>query len=311
MPLFSIIIPTYNRAHLITKTVDSVLSQSFRDYEIVVIDDKSTDNTEEVMQPYIRNQAVRYFRNEQNSERAISRNRGIDEARGQYISLLDSDDILFPECLQHAANFLSSNPACRFFHCQYVFVNESHEILSRQMYPSSRNTFRNILTGNYVSNIGFFLHADTARKLRVDENPVLRGVEDYDFVIRAIAECGGAERIESYDCGILMHPQRSVFTDDWDFIYQRTMAFLQKQLNSDYFRQHYWPYRDILASHLYLYLTASSAIRKRTGKGIYYLWKAAKTRPSVLITGNFWKHFFVVIKYSVFNYKIAANSKKD
>lgn len=309
MPLFSIIIPTYNRAHLIAKTVDSVLAQTFKDYEIVVIDDKSTDNTEEVLQPYINNQSVRYFKNEQNSERAISRNRGIDEAKGKYISLLDSDDILFPDCLAHAATFLSSNSDCRFFHCQYVFVNEEHKVMSRQTYPRSENDFKNILTGNYISNIGFFLETGTARKLRVDENPMFRGVEDYDFVIRVIAECGGAKRIDSYDCGILMHPQRSVFTDDWRFIHNRTMAFLDKQLNADYFKKYYWPYRDILTSHLYLYLTASLAIRRKSRKAMYYLWKATKSRPSIIFSRNFWKHFFVVMKYSVTNNKISAETK--
>jgi glycosyltransferase involved in cell wall biosynthesis len=299
MALFSIIIPTYNRAHLIAKTIDSVLGQTFKDYEIIVIDDKSTDSTYEVVKPYIENRSIRYFLNEQNSERAVSRNRGIDEAKGKYISLLDSDDILFPGCLEGAAELLLQYPDCRFFHCKYVFINEKSEIISRQSYPKSDNAFKEIMKGNYISNIGFFLDAETARKLRVDENPIFRGVEDYDFIIRTIAECGGAKKIDRFDCGVLMHPQRSVFTDDWDFTYRRTMTFIQKQLSGDYFKQHFWPYRNILVSHLYLYLTAFLAIRKRTVKASSFLVKAFKSRPSILFSSVFWRHLFVIAKYRI------------
>jgi glycosyltransferase involved in cell wall biosynthesis len=299
MPLFSIIIPTYNRGHLIAKTVDSVLAQTCKDYEIIVIDDKSTDNTYEVLQPYIKNQSIRYFLNEQNSERAISRNRGIDEAKGKYISLLDSDDILFPGCLTAASELLLKYPDCNFFHGKFVFINEKQEIISKQTYPEPGNVYKEIMKGNYISNIGFFLKAETAKELRVDENPVFRGVEDYDFIIRAIAVCGGARMIDRYDCAVLMHPQRSVFTDEWDFTYRRTMAFMQKQLSSDYFRQHYWPYRNILVSHLYLYLTAFLAIRKKTGKAATYLYKAFKSRPSILFSAIFWRHVVVIAKYMV------------
>jgi glycosyltransferase involved in cell wall biosynthesis len=299
MPLFSIIIPTYNRGHLISKTVESVLSQSFKDYEIIVIDDKSTDNTFDVLQPYIKKQSIRYFLNEKNSERAVSRNRGIDEAKGKFISLLDSDDVLFPDCLQHAAEVISKDPGFGFFHCKYVLINEKDEIISKQLYPSPNNVYKEIMKGNYVSNIGFFLNAEVARKLRVDENPLFRGVEDYDFIIRAIAECGGIKRIDSYDCGVLMHPQRSVFTDEWDFTYRRTMAFMQKQLEADYARQYYWPYRSLLVSHLYLYLAAFLAIRKKTGKSLSYLFKALKSRPAILFSGNFWRHLLVIIKFAL------------
>ena len=309
MPLFSIIVPTYNRAHLITKTIDSVLAQTFRDYEIIVIDDKSTDNTYDVLRLYIKNQSVHYFLNEQNYERAISRNRGIDEAKGKYISLLDSDDILFPDCLKHAAEFLSANPNCVFFHCKYVFVNEKHEIIDKQTYPKSDNAFKEIMKGNYISNIGFFLLTETARKLRVDENPEFRGVEDYDFIIRAIAESGGAKKIDHYDCGVLMHPQRSVFTDDWNFIRHRTIAFMQKQLTSDYFRQYYWPYRDVLKTHLYMYLSSHSATRKKAGKAAAYLFKVLKTSPTMIFSKAFWKHVLVVIKYRVRSIKFSNEAQ--
>ena len=93
----SVIIPTFNRRDYITTALDSVLAQTYKDYEIVIIDDGSSDDTKEVLRPY--QEAIRYFYQE---NRGISgaRNRGIRESRGDYIALLDSDDYWLPEKLE-------------------------------------------------------------------------------------------------------------------------------------------------------------------------------------------------------------------
>ena len=98
-PYFSIVIPTYNRAHSILKGIKSILSQSFQDFEIIIIDDASKDNTEKVVQE-IKDTRVRYFRNEANLERCLSRNKGIELAKGKYICFLDSDDYHLPNHLE-------------------------------------------------------------------------------------------------------------------------------------------------------------------------------------------------------------------
>tara|TARA_B100001287_G_scaffold72444_1_gene60076 strand:- start:8786 stop:9667 length:882 start_codon:yes stop_codon:yes gene_type:complete len=90
MPLFSIIIPTYNRESLIRKAIDSVLIQTFEDFEIIIIDDGSTDNTCEVVKNY-KDQRIKYIYQE-NAERSAARNNGIKNAKGKYICFLDSDD---------------------------------------------------------------------------------------------------------------------------------------------------------------------------------------------------------------------------
>ncbi len=97
-PFFSIIIPTYNRSHSIVFAIESILEQTFQDFEIIIIDDCSKDNTEEVVKG-IQNSKINYFRNETNKERCISRNVGIEKAQGQYICFLDSDDYHLPNHL--------------------------------------------------------------------------------------------------------------------------------------------------------------------------------------------------------------------
>jgi glycosyltransferase involved in cell wall biosynthesis len=93
MPLFSVIIPTYNRADLIKVTLKSVFEQSCQDYEIIVVNDGSTDNTAAVLNSY--KNRLRIFEQE-NSGPGAARNKGIKEARGTYITFLDSDDVWFP-----------------------------------------------------------------------------------------------------------------------------------------------------------------------------------------------------------------------
>src|SRR5678816_2798547 len=94
-PFFSVVIPTYNRAALIPATLESVFSQTYPHYEVIVVDDCSTDNTDEVMESYVTAGKIRYLKNERNSERAHSRNVGLEAARGDFATLLDSDDFMY------------------------------------------------------------------------------------------------------------------------------------------------------------------------------------------------------------------------
>jgi glycosyltransferase involved in cell wall biosynthesis len=99
-PTFSIIIPTYNRTDRISGTIQSVINQHYTNFDIVLVDDGSTDNTEEIISS-IQDPRIRYFKKE-NEERAIARNFGIQQAAGDYITFLDSDDALYPHYLDEA-----------------------------------------------------------------------------------------------------------------------------------------------------------------------------------------------------------------
>ena len=94
---FSVIIPTYNRAGLIGKAIDSVLAQTFADWELLIIDDGSTDNTRQIVEAYT-DRRVKYIYQE-NAERSAARNNGVAQAAGKYICFLDSDDYCLPDRL--------------------------------------------------------------------------------------------------------------------------------------------------------------------------------------------------------------------
>lgn len=107
VPTISVIIPTYNRANCIRDAVNSVLAQSYTDYEIIVVDDGSTDSTDEVLKAYGGRIIYAY---QENAGVSAARNRGIKEARGGWIAFLDSDDEWLPEKLSRQMECLEKNP---------------------------------------------------------------------------------------------------------------------------------------------------------------------------------------------------------
>ncbi len=107
MPFFSVIIPTYNRAHLITGAISSVIVQSFGDWELLVIDDGSTDNTADIVSSF-NDIRIKYFY-QQNTERSAARNKGISKANGRFVCFLDSDDVWLPHHLQTMFDAVKKN----------------------------------------------------------------------------------------------------------------------------------------------------------------------------------------------------------
>ena len=106
--LVSIIMPSYNTAPYISETIQSVLNQTYQNWELIVVDDCSTDNTDQVV-AYIKDERIKYFKNEKNSGAAISRNRALRESKGRWIAFLDSDDLWMPEKLEKQIAFMESN----------------------------------------------------------------------------------------------------------------------------------------------------------------------------------------------------------
>ncbi len=106
--MISIVTPTYNRAGLVPHTVRSIQAQTFTDWELLLVDDGSTDDTENVIRSFLEDKRVRYFRKE-NTGQADSLNYGATFARGDYITFLDSDDIAFPAWLETAESYMDSD----------------------------------------------------------------------------------------------------------------------------------------------------------------------------------------------------------
>jgi glycosyltransferase involved in cell wall biosynthesis len=145
---FSVIIPTYNRAHVIDEALDSVLAQSYQDFEILVIDDGSADNTREVLCPYF--DRIRYFK-QANSGPAAARNRGITESQGEYVAFLDSDDRWYPDKLAQIDKVIDAHPDAGLFYSDYQLVDEQHSHLwiARSKHIMG-DGYHQLLLGNFI-----------------------------------------------------------------------------------------------------------------------------------------------------------------
>jgi glycosyltransferase involved in cell wall biosynthesis len=109
MSKISVIIPTYNRAHLLNRTIQSVLNQTFHDLEIIIVDDASTDGTEELIKNF-NDSRILYFRHEKNKGGSATRNTGIKHASGEFVAFLDSDDEWLPEKLEKQMEIFDKAP---------------------------------------------------------------------------------------------------------------------------------------------------------------------------------------------------------
>lgn len=127
--MVSIITPTYNCGRFIARTIESVLAQTYQDWEMIIVDDCSTDDTEAIVRAYInKNARVKYYCLEKNSGAAAARNKAITLATGKYIAFLDSDDIWQPTKLERQVAFMEKNAYAFTYHA-YEEIDEQDERL--------------------------------------------------------------------------------------------------------------------------------------------------------------------------------------
>lgn len=122
-PLVSVVIPTYNYGKYLPDAIESVLSQTFKNYELIIVDDGSTDNTKEVVRPYLKNTRIRYHYQE-NTGQSSAKNVGIKLARGDFIAFLDADDSWLPDKLELQMKLFQANPALGVVYSRRLFIAE-------------------------------------------------------------------------------------------------------------------------------------------------------------------------------------------
>ena len=121
--LVSVIMPSYNTAEYIKQSIQSVIDQTYTNWELIIVDDCSTDNTDEMVKS-IDEVRIIYLKNEKNSGAAVSRNRALKEAKGKWIAFLDSDDLWLPEKLEKQLHFMKSN-GYAFSYTNYYEIDQN------------------------------------------------------------------------------------------------------------------------------------------------------------------------------------------
>lgn len=151
MPLISVVIPVFNGQNTIKETVESVLCQTFQDYELIIINDGSTDSTVEVILS-ISDPRIKLF-NYPNAGLSASRNRGVTHAKGEYISFIDADDLWTPDKLEKQLNKLQENPQAVLAYSWTDYINESSKFLySGSHITANGNVYEKLLLTNFLEN---------------------------------------------------------------------------------------------------------------------------------------------------------------
>ncbi|MCK4852295.1 MAG: glycosyltransferase [Candidatus Omnitrophica bacterium] len=150
-PEVSVIIPTYNRAHVVGRAIESVLNQTYREFEIIVVDDGSTDNTKELIEDKYGKQ-VNYVRQPRKGAPA-ARNLGFRISRGKFVNFLDSDDYFLPENLEKKVRVLERNPAAGWVYSDSYYTDEERNFFRRS--HSLRKMRKKIETRDDVFDIMF------------------------------------------------------------------------------------------------------------------------------------------------------------
>lgn len=181
MPFFSIVISTKNRAKLISTPIESILNQTFHDFELIIVDNASEDNTEQVVLSY-KDVRIKYLRNEVDKERCFARNRGINASKGEYVCFLDSDDAYLENHLQTIYNEIQlKNTKGLYFTNAFETFNftDKRERICPDL--ESFNLFHYILT--YTFNPArVAVHRSILNDYQYDEK--IPGLEDLDLWLR-------------------------------------------------------------------------------------------------------------------------------
>lgn len=182
--LISVIIPTYNRAHLISRAIESVINQTYTNWELLVVDDASTDNTEEVVNRYVSDSRIKYIKAKKNGGNAVARNVGVKSAKGDFIAFVDSDDEYHPTYLEKALNKLDTASKDIYFLWAGtktvgidVVGKDSIWVPKRENYPNQFLYELHVGIGR-----GFLIKKECFKNLSFDNS--LRTAVDTDFLIR-------------------------------------------------------------------------------------------------------------------------------
>ncbi len=271
---FSIIIPTYNRADLIRETLNSILKQTYQNWEAIIIDDGSTDGTEEVVSSINDPRIIYHYK--KNEERCVARNVGIEKSIGDYITFIDSDDAYYSECLEYAYKYLRTNPQAEIFHLAYeVRDRNTSQLLSNF---SRRNDYilnESLLSGNIMSCMTTFMRKHIGRKYKFSLDQRLLFSEDWEYWLRISTEY----KIYFHNKigGILYeHPKRGVNQISIKKHIASKSFFMKHILKNEAIVQKYGNRLDKLKIHAKLYIALQYALTKEKKLSLLYILSAIK-----------------------------------
>lgn len=165
-PLVSIITPSYNSKKFITHTIESVLNQSYSNFELIIVDDCSTDGSFEFLENYLIDSRISIYKMEKNSGAALARNFGIQKAKGKYLAFLDSDDLWHPLKLEKQIEFMEKNNYL-FTFTNYKMIDELGTDLNKVVRCPAKITYKQLLKNTTIGCLTVILNIEQLGKVKM------------------------------------------------------------------------------------------------------------------------------------------------
>lgn len=270
-PFFSVIIPTYNRAAFLLKTINSVLNQTEPDFELIVVDDGSTDSTETLVAT-VDDARLRYIKQE-NAERGAARNKGVLNANGQYVYFLDSDDLLYDNHLEVAKKALLKTPSSFYFQ-PYCIESSNGKVIVHLPKPKLDLNLQLVKEGNFMSCHGVFLKREVALQNPFNEDREMAGSEDYELWLRLAArvKINAGTKVTS---ALVNHEERSVFNFSAEKLIIRKLKMLASLKKDSIFMSKFEHYMPWISSGAFSYVALHLPLNKSHHKLRWEYYKKA------------------------------------
>ncbi|RLD55871.1 MAG: hypothetical protein DRJ01_16045 [Bacteroidetes bacterium] len=291
-PFFSIIIPTYNRAHMIGGTIQSVLNQIYDNFELIVVDDGGTDNTKDVVNKFDDDRIKYYWK--ENGERGAARNYGVSKSKGDYINFLDSDDLLYNNHLREACEIIRNKKNELFcFNCD--IKGSKNECLSKKMNIKNKTVNKSLLKGNIISINSVFIKSELAKKHAFYEDRKFIGGEDWLLWLKLAARYP-FYYFDIVTSTIIQHENRSVFCFNEESFNYRTNILVSELKKDRVFMERYGKHISSIYAHMLSYTALHASMAKERSIALRYFIKSILMYPF----GFFTKRTLAIIKYVIF-----------
>jgi glycosyltransferase involved in cell wall biosynthesis len=276
---FSVIVPTYNRVEFILLAIRSVLLQSYKNLELIVVNDGSTDETESVVAT-IKDDRLKYIRIE-NGERGKARNTGVQIATGDYVTFLDSDDQLYEDYLEEAHKGLQKHNYIPFYHQAYE-IRSYVKFSDRLVHNYHNRDVRFLVKGNPLSCLGVFIRRAEALQFPFNEDRELSGSEDWELWLRLSANFGLRRGKKICAC-LILHDDRSVYQIEEKRLVKRKQLAIDYAFKDPAVVKMYSNYWNEILAHSDTYNSLHLALAGKKKRSLFYLFRAFKRYPLCLI----------------------------